>query len=285
MLEYKSAVEMVESSEQKLAELLAAITQGKTSGNTSADTMRNLTSTYAEKKRQSEAIKQVALEKKKALEDAKAQEKAAELDAERSHRQANYTEVDIDGPTCVWIPDPSCLLEFTYGHETIMGCTDKDRNGFWCSLDATYVGQWQNCTYSCGSGENAFTKGIDGARNSSTPARRSVIKMEVAPTGLNGWGHGVPKLEARSESKHCYWKPDPRCKKGFRYEGTRYTACASIGMENDAWCSLDKEYVGRWIKCSYHCEVSASNETDLPDVITPEKSIESNPFAYDDGSE
>jgi hypothetical protein len=65
--------------------------------------------------------------------------------------RSNTTQAtsDIASSDCKWVPDPKCQSKFTYGSETIIDCTERDRYRPWCSHDPVYVGNWSECTYSC----------------------------------------------------------------------------------------------------------------------------------------
>jgi hypothetical protein len=129
---------------------------------------------------------------------------------------SNYLPLPQD--TCEWTPAASCAKEFDYKGGHYVGCSRTDHETPWCSNTALYQGSWNNCVYTCASGDEK--------------------KESVKP---------VP-----SDGQLCTWQQKPACAKETKYKGVVYGGC----IEQDyptPWCSLDAVHDGVFETCTRVC--------------------------------
>ncbi|CAH3190548.1 unnamed protein product, partial [Porites evermanni] len=158
-----------------------------------------------------------------------------------------------------------CSIPFTYEGVTYNSCTDVDHHRLWCSLDSQYKGHWENClltttkgtptvcTQKTTSGQCCsipFTyKGV--TYNSCTDADHHTLWCSLDNQYNGRWENclvtttkNTPTVcPQRTTSGQC-------CSIPFTYKGVTYNSCTDADHHR-FWCSLDRQYEGRWDNC--HC--------------------------------
>ncbi|XP_073256554.1 uncharacterized protein [Porites lutea] len=139
-----------------------------------------------------------------------------------------------------------CSIPFTYKGVTYNSCTDADHHRLWCSLDSQYKGRWDNCHVDkCSNGSH------DCHPNATCWADTAGNFTCTCQPGFTGNGRqcyvvtttkNTPTVcPQRTTSGQC-------CSIPFTYKGVTYNSCTDADHHR-FWCSLDRQYEGRWDNC------------------------------------
>eukprot|EP00929_Paragymnodinium_shiwhaense_P115839 TRINITY_DN8499_c0_g4_i1.p1 TRINITY_DN8499_c0_g4~~TRINITY_DN8499_c0_g4_i1.p1 ORF type:complete len:3773 (+),score=615.61 TRINITY_DN8499_c0_g4_i1:363-11321(+) len=197
----------------------------------------------------------------------------------RSSKTSFCQEVSCD--TCA-IRAPTCLGSFEYKGRTIEGCTNDNKETYWCAKDAVIddsKGSWTDCTPCREVVKNKTDicyQPVEECVPEMIFKSTRISGCAVDETGLHWCGHtryvdDNRRVYSECRRVHCddCWLRHPDCLSSWNYKGETVSGCSTTGrMGGKAWCSTIADmddFSGAWRFCepcrSRDVEPEASKET------------------------